>query len=72
MMINKNIVICVLMFVYEVNQIDIFFVNFKGYNVLYKVNGYILVVLNIVYENLLVYVKKMNERMIYLYLIFYF
>lgn len=49
------------MFVYEVNQIDICFVNFQGYNVLYKVNGYILVVLNIVYENLLVNVKKMNE-----------
>lgn len=61
MMINKNIVICVLMFVYEVNQIDVCFVNFQGYNVLYKVNGYILVVLNIVYENLLVNVKKMNE-----------
>lgn len=72
MMINKNIAICALMSVYEVNQTVICSVNLKGHNVSHKVNGHILVVSNIVYENLSAYVKKMNEQMIHLHLISHF
>lgn len=68
MLININIAICALTSVYEVNQTDICSVNLKGHSVSYKVNGHILVVSKIVYENLSVYVKKMNERMIHLHI----